>query len=256
MSETWMKGILPETYEQTYFEYENQTSSEMGLTISASTSQHSPAYDIEFETVPGRDGDLAVDNERFEPFSYPVRVYLRAEEEGIHAATSRISKWLRRNIRYKPLFLSWDPEYVYSAIFFEQFDLEDTLPRFGKIALNFKCHPIKYAVSGLEKRPIAQNATLYNPEERAAKPLIELTGIGDIQLNVNGELWLILTDIYGTITVDSQNMTVYSDGVKAFDKMNANLRPMFPQLQPGANEISWFGNVEELYIVPRWESIV
>ncbi|WP_422122935.1 hypothetical protein DHX103_14485 [Planococcus sp. X10-3] len=256
MIESWMQGLVPEDYEKTYFDYNDKASSEMGLTIGASTSQHSPGYDVMFEKVPGRDGDLAMDNGRFEPFVYPIRVYLESEGEDIHAAASRISKWLKKDIRYKPLFLSWDPEYIYSAIYYEQYDIEDMLQKFGKISLNFKCHPIKYALSGLTKRDVSIGSTLYNPEERTAKPLIEITGTGDILLFKNGEPWLTLTGVDGSITIDSQTQMVYKGDVKAFNKMNGNLRPMFPVLSPGENVISWGANVGKVTITPRWEAVV
>lgn len=256
MTEAWVDDITVQSYERAYFEYNDQASSEMGLTISADTTQHSPGYDVEFETVQGRDGDLAMDNDRFEPFIYPIRVYLRAEGEDAHAASSRISRWLKKNVRYKPLYLSWDPDYIYSAIFYEQFDVEDLLPKFGKIPLNFKCHPIKYALLGLEPQNMTNGGALYNSEDRTAKPLIEITGSGNIQLNRNGEPWAILTSVDGSITIDSASMSVYKGEANAGNKMNGNLRPMFPQLPPGNNVITWSGSVSALQITPRWEAVV
>lgn len=256
MIETWMEHLEIKQYERAHFLYGGRYSHEMELNIDAETSQTSPGYDIEFVEVQGRDGDQAVDNERLLPFRYPIRVFLQPDVNDIHLASSKISQWLKSDIRYKPLMVSWDPEYVYSAIFFEQFDIENMLPKFGRIALNFKCHPVKYALSGQEKRTFQNGTAIFNPENRVAKPLIEISGSGDIKLKNNGQDWLILKGVDGSISIDSRNMSAFKGNSAAFDKVNANIKPVFPVLNTGSNEITWTGNLTKLEITPRWEAIV
>lgn len=256
MTEKWISDLEVPQYERAHFHYGGRKSSDMGLTISAETSQTSPGYDIEFEEVPGRDGDMAIDNKRLLPFVYPVRTFLQPENMSIELAASKISQWLKNDVRYKPLRLSWDPEYQYSAIFYDQYDIENQLPSFGRIALNFKCHPVKYHLSGLQKKAFTSSAFLFNPEKRAAKPLIEITGTGNITLQNNGTDWLILTAVDGSISIDSQTMSVFKGTSMAFNKMNAGLKPLFPLLAPGDNEITWTGNVSKIEITPRWEAVV
>lgn len=256
MAEEWLKKLEVPQYERAHFRYGGRQSSDMGLSISADTAQTSPGHDIEFEEVPGRDGDLAVDNKRLLPFVYPIHTFLQPENTTIERAASKVSQWLKEDVRYKPLRLSWDPEYQYSAIFYDQYDIENLLPKFGKIALNFKCHPIKYHLSGLQKTLYFSGARLFNPERRPAKPLIEIKGSGNITLQNNGRNWLILTAVDGSITIDSQSMTVSKGTAVAFDKMNAGLIPLFPILPSGDNHITWTGNVTSIEITPRWEAVV
>lgn len=256
MTDDRTKELEVPQYERAHFHYGGHNSMDMGLKISADTTYTSPGYDVEFEEVDGRDGDMAVDNKRLLPFIYPIHTFLEPESMSIERAASKVSQWLKEDVRYKPLRLSWDSEYEYSAIFYDQYDIRDLLPRFGKIALNFKCHPIKYHLSGLQKKSFLTGAYLYNPEKRAAKPLIEITGSGNITLKNNGEDWLILTAVDGAITIDSQSMSVYKGDAAAFNKMNAGLKPLFPLLAPGSNELTWTGNVSKIEITPRWEAVV
>lgn len=256
MLEPWVDQLEIKQYERAHFLYGGRYSHEMGLSISADTTQTSPEYDVEFQEVAGKDGDMAMDNKRLKPFVYPIRTMLQTETEDVHRAASEISRWLKRDVRYKPLQLSWDSGYIYSAIFYEQFDIEDLLPKFGRIPLNFKCHPIKYAVAGQRKMTFTNGMSVHNPEDRTAKPLIEITGSGNITLKKNGANWLILTAVDGSITIDAKTMSVYKGTAKAFDKMNANLKPMFPVFSPGDNVITWTGNMTKLEITPRWEAIV
>lgn len=250
-----MEQLRTNQYDIAHFRYGGRYSHEMGLTISADTTQTSPAYDVQFQTVPGRDGDLAMDNKRLESFIYPIRTMLQRDVPDIHSAASAVSQWLKSDVRYKELTLSWDPEYIYRAIYYEQFDVEDLLPKFGRISLNFKVHPVKYHVSGQQPVEFTNGMTIHNPELRAAKPLIEIEGVGDIKLQNNGEDWLILTAVDGSIVIDSQREQVYRDTFIHFDKMNGNLRPMFPQFAPGHNQITWTGNVTKITITPRWEAV-
>jgi phage-related protein len=243
--------------DQAVFAYGGIVSKDMGLVISNETTQTSPEASISFQTIPGRDGSLIIDNKRLANFIYPIHTYLRPESDmDIHEAATHISQWLKGDIRYGELYLSWDPNYIYKAVYNEQFSITDILPRFGKIALNFKCHPIKYRISGQNTMALTSGQTILNPEKRAAKPLITITGTGDITLKKNGANWLILSNVDGSITVDSESKSVYKDGPNLFEKMNATLSPLFPQLGPGTNVITWVEAGFSVSITPRWEAIV
>ncbi|PTQ84790.1 phage-related protein [Trichococcus patagoniensis] len=248
---------LLDSTDQAVFVYGGIVSSDMSLVISKDTAQTSPEASVSFQNIPGRDGSLIIDNKRLNNFTYPIHTYLRPEMGlDINEAASRISQWLKGNVRYRELYLSWDSNYLYKAVYNEQFSITDILPRFGKIALNFKCHPIKYLISGQNAIPLTSGQTLLNPEKRAAKPLISITGTGDITLKKNGANWLILNDIDGSVTVDSESKSVYKDGPNLFEKMNATLSPLFPQLDVGTNVITWAEAGFSVSITPRWEAIV
>ena len=241
--------------DQAVFAYGGILSKDMGLVVSNETTQTSPEASISFQNIPGRDGSLIIDNKRLNNFIYPIHTYLRPESDlDIHEAAARISQWLKGDVRYHELFLSWDPRYIYKAVYNEQFSITDILPRFGKIALNFKCHPIKYLVIGQQTLEITSGQTLLNPEKRAAKPLIAISGTGNITLKKNGANWLILSAIDGSITVDSESKSVYKNS-NEFEKMNATLSPLFPLLDEGPNVITWAETGFTVNITPRWEAI-
>lgn len=237
------------------FHYGDRYSSDMGLTISSQTIQASPEYDVSFETVMGRNGDLTLDNERLKSFVYPIHVFLKSDFP-VEESANRVSKWLKDDIRYKPLFLSWDPDYIYMAIFYERFDIQDVLPKFGKITLNFRCHPVKYRTNSLSNIELTNGMTLFNPENRAAEPLISIEGSGNITLQNNGKDWLVLEGVDGHLEVDSSAMSVYKEELPEFNKMNGNVRPLFPLLNPGDNTITWTGTATKVEIIPRWEAVV
>ena len=154
-----------------------------------------------------------------------------------------------------PCAFSGSPDYEYLAMYTEQFKVSETLKNYGKTVLTFKLKPYKRRIRN-ETLVLTNGATLYNPEKRTAKPLIAIEGQGDISLKKNGVDWLILTAVDGSITIDSETMSVFSGTLPQFNKMNSNLSPMFPVLASGENTITWEGTATKVTITPRWEAVV
>lgn len=238
-----------------FFVYGGKSSLDFDLHVSYENTPSSPEYDLEFVEVYGRDGDLTLDNKRMKSFSKPIITTLQTQAN-VDEQAHKISQWLKTDIRYKELNLSWDPYYTYRAIFFERYDIEDILPKFGRLRLPFRWHPVKYRNSGLSSKEITHGYNLYNPELRLSKPLIQIIGNGEITLYVNGKEWCLLKDVFEHITIDSdveiakKNKTMQNN--KLIDSENIDL---YPLLQPGDNIITWTGEVQSVHITPRWEAV-
>lgn len=238
------------------FEYKGVNSVDMYMHIRNEIVFTSPEADIKFIEVLGRDGELAIDNGRLKgvPFSIPITLKL-PDGITIDEAATAISNWLKSDIGWFPLKFSGSPGYEYIAIYTEQFKIAETLKNYGKTVLTFKLKPYKRRV-GNEAIEVTNGATLYNPEKRTSKPLIAIEGQGDITLKKNGVDWLVLTAVDGSITIDSESMSVFKDSLPQFNKMNGNLSPMFPVFESGENTITWVGDATKVTISPRWEAIV
>lgn len=239
-----------------WFEYKGINSLDMYLTIENDISFFSPEADVEFIEVLGRDGELAIDRKRLKggPMPFPVRLRL-PEGHTVDEAATKISEWLKNDIGWYPLRFSGSPGYEYEAILTERFDIQETLRTYGKTVIPFRLKPYKYRVGANDPMELQNGAILFNSEKRPAAPLIRIEGNGDIALQNNGEDWLVLRSVDGSITIDSKAMSIYKGARTEFDKMNGNLRPLFPLLNPGENEITWTGNVTKLEITPRWEAV-
>ena len=238
------------------FEYKGVNSLDMYMRIRNEIIFTSPEADVDFVEVLGRDGELAIDNERLKgvPFSIPVTLKL-PEDITIEQVASEIAAWLKNDVGWYPLRFSGSPDYEYLAIYTEQFKVAETLKNYGKTVLTFKLKPYKRRI-GNDSLNLTNGATLYNAEKRTSKPLITIDGQGDITLKKNGVDWLVLTAVDGSVTVDSETMSVFKGTLPQFNKMNGNLSPMFPVLPPGENTITWVGNATKVTINPRWEAVV
>lgn len=235
--------------------YKGKLSSDFGLRIYNEMVYVSPEADIEFVEVIGRNGELAIDNDRLKSgqISFPVKLELT--NQTVEEATHKISNWLKNDIGWHELYYSEMPEYTFEAISFESFSVNRTLKNRGKTVLNFKVKPIKNLKAD-QDIDLTKGTTLFNPESRVAKPLIFVEGSGDVTIQNNDKDWLILRDVVDEITVDSEMMSVYKNDRPEFNKMVGTLVPLFPELTPGENEITWTGNVSKITIRPRWGGVI
>lgn len=238
-----------------YFEYNGKSSSDFHMTILNEISFPSPEADIEFVEVLGRDGELAINNQRLKgvSFSIPIRMKLPPDKT-IEQVSTDISNWLKNDVGWHPLRFSGSPDYEYIALFHEQFNVTETLKTYGKTVLTFKLKPYKRM---RQNAPITLTSgqTLVNPEKRSSKPLIAITGNGNITLKNNGADWLVLENVDGSIVIDSESMSVYKGVLPQFPKMKSHLSPLFPVFKSGDNTITWTGNVTKVEITPRWEVV-
>lgn len=242
---------------ESYFEYKGIKSSDMGLKIHNDLVITVPEQDIEFISVVGRDGDLAIDNKRLKnvPKPFPVSIFA-IDGKTIDEVATDISNWLRTDVGWYPLTFTGYEGYYFKALCYESFDIEETIRTYGKTVINFLLKPYKYSSDGQSSVVLTNGQTLTNYQKRVAKPLIKVTGTGNVTLKNNGVDWAILTSVDEYITIDSGSMSVYKDKLFQFTKMNANLSPLFPLLNPGNNTITWTGSVESVEIIPRWEAVV
>lgn len=238
-----------------FFEYKGISSLNMHLRILNEISFPSPEIDVELIEIKGKDGDLAIDNDRLKGVSFSIPVILNLpEDKTIEEVSTDISNWLKSDIGWYPLYFSGSQEYEYIAMCYEQFNISETLKRYGKTIITFRLKPYK-RFKGSVPITLTNGQSLTNPSNRASKPLIYIEGNGDITLRNNAQDWLVLTNVDGNITVDSETMSVYRGVLPQYPKMKSHLRPLFPVLESGENEIAWTGNVTKIEITPHFEVV-
>ena len=114
--------------------------------------------------------------------------------------------------------------------------------------IQFYCEPLKEAVTTEEDIEVTTSgATVTNPGDVDAKPRIEITGSGDITLQMGGSA-LILTGVTSGMVVDSDTEWVLKNGVPQQGVYTGK----FPVLKPGDNTVAFTGSVTKLTITPRW----
>lgn len=140
------------------------------------------------------------------------------------------------------------PGYFYKARINNQIPISEILRnKIYEFPVSFLCQPFRYFIDG--KKPIEINIngiTINNPGNYIAKPVMTITGSGDITININGRVFTI-TDLSGSITIVSEIESVLDDKGGLMDGA-------FPYFDRGKNTISWTGTVSNIKIIPYWRS--
>lgn len=229
------------------FWYNGRMSSDFGIYISGSGAFNAPERDVEVISIPGRNGDLIIDNGRFKNVtgSYPAFIRALFRER---AAGAR--DWLCGSFEYKRLEDSYYPGFFRMARFVGPMDFTTRfLNRSGEMELTFDCKPQRYLKSG-ERVIMADRAVkLYNPTSYGALPYIRVYGTsGSIAV---GNTIMHISDIDGYIDLDSETQNAF----KGIKNCNNKISNIFPVLEPGENGISLMGNITKIEITPRWWTV-
>ena len=122
----------------------------------------------------------------------------------------------------------------------------------GLFTLNFDCKPQRFLKTGEYPTPVEEPMALLNPTAFTALPLITVYGTGEGTVTV-GDITVRIKVMEDHLILDSDTQNAYTEADGVMTNQNYNIyAPVFPQLEPGVNQISWTGGVERLEIIPRW----
>lgn len=241
-----------------YFVYNGVSSLDMGLRIESKNVFSAPEYDVTFQSIPGRNGDLILPNGRYPNAQVTYSVFLPAKSIAeLAEKITKVKAWLYgEQNAYHSLSDSYDTLYTRKAVYSGSLDIEDQLNRIGVFTVSFSCHPFRYSVAGTDPITLTQSgSTVTNPESFESLPILTLTGEGTVTLTIQGggqnKSW-VFTGLDGSIVCDSEQMNFYSGTTPMNDKVSGD---GFPRLQPGVNTISWVGTVTSLVVQPRWVTL-
>ena len=113
-----------------------------------------------------------------------------------------------------------------------------------KYTATFTLAPFKYAVDN-EESTITDGDIVVNNGSRYSKPIIELTGSGDITLGLNGDNFTI------TLPSDGETVTIDSDRYITYDKSSHEVKHnvvggLYPMLAVGNNAFTVSGSVSSV----------
>ena len=150
-----------------------------------------------------------------------------------------------------------EPDKYYNYQILEQIDYE-RLIRFRTAKVKMHVQPFKYsAVEGTLKFTSFTNdeITVINNGNYIAKPIINITGSGTINLSLNGyQLFVIDMGDNTEITIDTNLMEAYDPTTTQL--MNRSVTGNYDNfsLNVGSNTISWSGTISEIDVenYSRW----
>ena len=219
-----------------------------GVYISGSGVFNAPARDQESIAVPGRNGELTIDNGRFENITveYPAFIY-----RGFDLNVDGLRNFLLSQRGYKRLKDSYHPNEYRLARWSGNFttDVEERLYA-GNFTLTFDCMPQRFYEEGDQPIEITSaSSSILNSGMFAAKPLIRAYGTGSFSIG-GVAVSISAADTYTDIDCELQE--AYKDTLATNKNAYITLtNGKFPQLDPGTNAITITG-LSKIVIYPRW----
>lgn len=162
--------------------------SDYGVGITGAGVYNAPKRAVNMVTIPGRDGDYALDEGRFEniEITYPAGAF-DDDQPDFAEKMSDLRNELASRIGYKRLEDEYNPDEYRLGIFKDGLDVSPAhYSRAGEFDLVFNCKPQRFLTSGEVEQEITSGGTITNPTLFESKPILLVTGYGDI--DINGEL--------------------------------------------------------------------
>lgn len=235
-----------------WFYYNGLNSYEdLGAAVTSKTPYNAPAPDITRQAIPGRCGDLIIDNGRYKNANVSYTCAIVTTEEFSRAARRIRAALLSQGNGYKQLADSYDADYFRLGTIESEASITQNGVNDGVLSVTFTCKPWRYSYAGQKTVKLTAATTLTNFEKFPALPYIKIYGSGAVTLSVNGKAFPI-SAVNEYVEIDSETLNTH----KGTENKNATASSLeYPTLNPGANTISWAGNVSAVHITPRWRTL-
>lgn len=240
------------------FIFDGVNSLESGIYITGQAVYNAPERSVEMVSVPGKNGDIAIDRGRFENIevTYPAGAFA-AEQAEFGEKIARIRNILASRYTYKRLEDTYNPDEYRLALYKSGLDVDPAaLSSAGEFEITFNCKPQRFLKSGDEEETFTAAGTIENPTDFTSKPLLLITGYG--QLTIGQQTFTIAEGAQGAsqqiyIDCESQEAWEYVGTYKqSRNDYIQNAGQTFPELAAGVNDVLPGANISRIKIIPRW----
>lgn len=217
-----------------------------GLLIQSLSPISKPKIRTQIEEIDGRDGDIVT------PLGYSA--YDKQLSIGLYGDFD-INEVIAYFNTSGTVIFSNEPDKYYNYEIIEQIDFE-RLIRFRTAMVTMHVQPFKYSAEDNSKVFNTTNENsiqIRNAGNIYSKPILTITGSGDIGINLNGvQLFQIALGDIGSITIDTTLMEAYN-GINLLNRLVTGNYDNF-KLNVGKNVITWTGTVSQIEIknYSRW----
>lgn len=248
----------------------DKSTKDLGLVIQFKPNYTFPERDVQIEHIPGRNGDLMIDNGCYQNVTrtYSVAAIFNPAEGFVQSAT-KLVEWLTKQKGYQRLEDSYEPEVYRKAMFNSGGTLQNIYDKATVLEISFDCKPQRFLKEG--EVPIeftGSQALLENPTVETAEPLIKIYDLPTQQddsvvlasvLDNDGKAvsLMTLTGIPSDhLYIDSEKQEVYSDSKDLDSYVNLN-GYSFPKLGRGETTIKIGSYKQHSYgAIPSYSSLI
>lgn len=121
------------------FYIDGESSSDYGLLITGEAVWNAAAYDYEFVSIPGRSGDLILDNGRFQNITVTYPCVLRDLSK-----MSAVRSWLMSKRGYHKITDDYNPSEFRLGVVIDGLEVDAFKAESGRFTVSFNCKPQRY----------------------------------------------------------------------------------------------------------------
>lgn len=210
--------------------FDGEDSRDYGVYITGQAVFNAPEREVEMISIPGRNGQFALDKGRFENIevTYPAGIFANTEAE-FAEAVSNFRNLLCSKRGYVRLQDEYHPDEYRMAIYKSGLELENVALKAGEFEITFDCKPQRYLTSGETVLTVTNGGTVTNPTLFDASPLLQLSGYGKIAINGNqmsvnsGPLGNINVSSYAQTSMTSLSVPIQTQYANPGDPITVNV---------------------------------
>ena len=241
----WLKG----------FTYDGIDSLDYDLYITSGSVYDAPERVVDMIKVPGRNGNLAIDQGRFENIDVEYNVYTKDRSQTSFAQNIRdFRNELCSRHEYLRLTDDYNSDEFRLGIYKSGLELNADIDRAGAIKLTFDCKPQRFLTSGEAITTLTTDGSITNPTLFPSQPLLVVTGYGDLGIG-SKTLTIEGDDPTQEIHIDCEAMEAWTESGGVISPANdlvQNAGDAFPTLDSGVNAINLDSTMSQITIIPRW----
>lgn len=230
-----------------YLYFNKRSSADFALYITDAGVYATPQRSFEKVSVPGRNGDLLIENNKYENVDM---IYPAVIVDDFDTNYTAFVDYMLSQKGYQRLEDSFHPDEFYLATFKNIDSHKHALyNQGGTFKVVFERKPQRFLKSGERAITFTTNGAIKNPTLHDALPLIRAYGTGTLTV---GGITITITSANGYTDIDCE----LQEAFKGSTNCNGNITlddGEFPQLASGSNNVSM--TVSRLDIIPRWWTI-
>ena len=120
------------------FTINNKTNKDFNFKVKTSNHLIKPKKKIEFISVPGRTGDLIIDEGARENFNLVIEGYIDARESNLKTLCDNLDNWLNSTTGYQTI--TFDDGTILKAVLISEIDPNEIVKNFSELSLEFSAY--------------------------------------------------------------------------------------------------------------------
>lgn len=165
------------------FTYDGKSSLDYGVYLTGEGVFNAPERAVEMIEIPGRNGNFALDQGRFQNISVTYKAGLVDYSESNFATRmSNVRNWLCSKVGYRRLEDDYNTGEYRMAVYLSGIEVEHEDLQTGEFEITFDCKPQRFLTSGETAVSVVSGGTITNPTLFDAKPQLQVKGYGNIDI--------------------------------------------------------------------------